>query len=238
MPNIRDIVNGEFLVSWGRYLYWAELMRRDWDAFMTEKGAGANMPIPEWLGVTCYWAASLYVVIEGWEAARFKDPIIDVLLGISNYKDVLRKLRNGTFHYQPELVSPKVTGVLESFEVNLWLHFLHEEFCRWLRDVVETVGQAARLSPEQLEEWREELPDIVGWLPLRPAEEEMKALRKKFDDIEKELDASGSTSKEALDLRASLSLYDVAVKKTAESVREDRRDMLAKFGLNPDDFIP
>ncbi len=59
-------------------------MYRDWDKFMAEKGADAKKAKPEWLGVSCYWGASLYVVIEGWESAKFKDPIVDALLGISN----------------------------------------------------------------------------------------------------------------------------------------------------------
>ena len=98
MLELRDILNNEVLFSWGRYLYWAELRHRDWENFMTEKGADTKKAHPEWLGVSCYWASSLYVVIEGWETAKFKDPIVDALLGISNYKDLLRRLRNGTFH--------------------------------------------------------------------------------------------------------------------------------------------
>ena len=213
-------------------------MQRDFDKYMAERGAEANKAIPEWLGLSCYWAASLYVVIEGWETAKFKDPIVDALLAISNYKDVLRRLRNATFHYQPAIAPQKVTEFFETTDVILWLYFLHEEFCRWLRDCVETVERAARLSPEQSQEWREDFSELIGWLPLRPAEEKQKALRKKCDEIEKELDASGSTTEEAKDLRASLGLYDTAVKKTAESVREYRRGLLAKLGLNPDDYLP
>jgi hypothetical protein len=238
MIRIRDIVNGEFLVAWGRYLYWADLMQRDWNKYMAEKDADADKAIPEWLGVTCYWGASLYVVIEGWERAKFKDPIIDALLGFSKHKDALRKLRNGTFHYQPALISPKLTEFLESPDMTLWLYFLHEEFCRWLRDCIEAVARAARLSPEKSQEWREDFSALVGWLPLRPAEERQQAFKKMCDDVEAELDSSGSTSQEALDLRASLGLYDTAVQKTAERVREYRRTLLAKLGLNPDDFIP
>jgi len=37
MPSLREIANNEPLFSCGRYLYWAELMRRDWDKFMGEK---------------------------------------------------------------------------------------------------------------------------------------------------------------------------------------------------------
>ena len=241
MKSVRSMripASNELLFSWGRYLYWADLMQRQWDKFMTEKGADAKNANPEWLGVSCYWAASLYVVIEGWETAKFKEPIIDALLGVSNYKGVLRRLRNGAFHYQQELISKKIIEFFQSPDVTPWLYFLHEEFCRRLRDFVETVARSARFSPEQAQEWHEDFAHLIGWLPLRPAEKELKALRKKFDDIENELDASGSTSEAAQDLRASLSQYDTAVKKTEESIKEYRRNQLAKLGLNPHDFIP
>jgi|GEM_PF-1036526 len=238
MPDIFNITdNSELLFTWGRYLYWADLMQRQWDKFMTEKGADAREAIPEWLGVSSYWAASLYVVIEGWERTKFKDSVVDALLGVSNYKDVLRRLRNGTFHYQSVLISEKVVGFFQSPDVTLWLHFLHEEFCRWLRDCAETIESVARMSPEQAQEWQKDFADLIGWLPLRPAEETFRDLKKKCDEIEAELDSSGSTSEAALDLRASLPLYDKAVKETAALVREYRRDRLAHFGLNPDDYI-
>jgi hypothetical protein len=211
--------NSELLYSWGRYLYWADLMQRDWDRFMAEKGENANKAIPEWLGVSCYWAASEYVVIEGWETADFDDPVVDALLGLTKYKEMLRRLRNGTFHYQPALISPKVVEFFQSPDVTLWLYFLHEEFCRWLRDCVEIVERSALLSPGQSQEWRDDFAKLVGWLPLRPAERELKRCKQTRDETEAKLDASGSCSEAALDLRASLSLYEDAVKKTAEAVQ-------------------
>ena len=44
------------------------------------------------------------------------------------------------------------------------------------------------------------------------------------------------TTPAAQDLRATLNLYDDAVSGTAASVRESRRQRLAHFGLNPDDY--
>lgn len=229
--------NSEAFFAWGRYLHWADLMRRDWDAYMEKHGSEKN-GYSEWLAVFCYWGASLYVVTEGWETAKFQDPIINALLGISDYKDVLRRLRNGTFHYQPSIISPKLIGLFRSEETILWLHTLHEEFCRYLRDFVETVERSALLTPEKIQEWRDDFSNLVGWLPLRPGERELRKLRKTCDEIEAELDASGSTSKEALDLRDSLGLYDTAVKDIAQNVRKHRRECLARVGLNPDDYIP
>ncbi|SRR6266568_5751526 len=235
MPDMRNISDSELLFTWGRYLYWSELMYRNWDRYMEEKGADAE--IPERLGVSSYWAASLYVVIEGWETAKFQDPIIDVLLDVSNHKDVLRRLRNGTFHYQRSLVSEKFGDFLNSSDALLWLYTLHTEFCRWLRDYVELVANSARLSPEKSQEWRDDFAKLVGWLPLKPAEGELEEFRKLTVQTREELDASQDDSDAARALRASLGGYDVAVQETAERVRQSRRDLLAQLGLNPDNYI-
>lgn len=202
---------------------------------MAEKGAGPELP--ERLAVCSYWASSLYVVIEGWEAAKFKDPIIDALLVVCDRKDVLRRLRNGTFHYQPTLTSSKLGNFLNSYDCLLWLYTLHTEFCRWLRDCVELVASSARLSAEKSEEWRQEFARLAGWLPLRPAENELEEFRKLTAQAREKLDASGDDSRAARDLRASLGEYDTAVIQTAANVRQARRDLLAQVGLNPDNYI-
>ncbi len=236
MPELRDISKkGELLFTWGRYLYWAELMYRDWNRYMTEKGADPK--IPELLGVSCYWAASLYVVIEGWETAKFQDPIIDALLAAFKYKDTLRRLRNGTFHYQPSLAPRKLRDFLNSIDCQLWLCTLHAEFCRWLRDCVELVEDSVRLSPDKGEKWREDFAELVGWMPLRPAENKLEEFRKMTMQAREELDASGDDSKAAREFRASLGEYDAAVIQTAANVRQARRDRLALLGLNPDHYI-
>lgn len=202
---------------------------------MTEKSAEPE--ISESLGVTSYWAASLYVVIEGWETAKFQDPVIDALLAVSNHKDVLRRLRNGTFHYQRSLVSEKFGDFLNSYDALLWLYTLHTEFCRWLRDCVELVARSARLSPEKSQEWRNDFAELVGWLPLRPAEQELEEFRKLIVQTRLDLDASGDDSDSARDLRASLGGYDVAVQQTDERVRQSRRELLTQLGMNPDNYI-
>lgn len=239
MSKMGDIANPEILFSWGRYLYWADVMHRDWDKFMFENAEDdANTPAPDWLRVNSYWAASLYVVIEGWETAKFKDPVVDALLGVSTYKDMLRRLRNGTFHYQPTLLSPKVTEFFRSAEVLGWLYFLHQELCRWLRDHIEQVEHEGRFAPKQKEKWRQDCATLVGWLPLRPAEEELESIKKLTIEAKQKLDASGDDSEAGKQLRASLGLHDEAAKKTTVMVRQYRRDRLAELGLNPDDYIP
>jgi hypothetical protein len=49
-----------------------------------------------------------------------------------------------------------------------WLHFLHEELCRWLRDCVESVERSGQMTPQGAEKFHQDFAFIIGWLPLRP----------------------------------------------------------------------
>src|SRR4051794_24087431 len=46
-----------------------------------------------------YWCSALYVVIEGYEDLSMHDDQIDKML-LDSRKDLLRRFRNGLFHYQ------------------------------------------------------------------------------------------------------------------------------------------
>ena len=235
LENIRTD-NGT-LFSWGRYLYWADLMCRNYDSFMDEEEDSVGEVLPDFCGLFSYWASSLYVVIEGWERAKFSDSIIDALLQVSDYKDALRRLRSVTFHFEPELLSQESKDFYVMPEVNLWVHTLHDEFCRWLRDFVEAVERSGRLSAEESQQWRQEFAKLVGWLPPKRGEQELAELRRKRDEIEKEIDATGDTSEAATELRKSLSLCDDAERKTVALVIEMRRERIAKLGLEPNNYV-
>jgi hypothetical protein len=245
LPRVTNIsVNSsrkaEALFAWARHLYWAETMRRShdnvWERDATNQASRTSSA--EWLGGVGYWGASLYVVIEGWETIGFKDPIVDALLNIPQCKDTLRRLRNGIFHYQPELLSPKLVGFTRQPQMVLWIHTLHEEFCRWLRDFIDKAAHSVGITQEQLKETiGDDLVSVIGWFPQRPAEEsndELKALVAEAVAMPDPTDFSP----EAQSLRESPKLYDAAVKETAARVRHYRRDCLAQLGLNPDQFIP
>jgi hypothetical protein len=48
-----------------------------------------------------YWYAALYVVIEGWRDLGLADATIDALLQSPNV-DLLKRYRNGVFHFQKD----------------------------------------------------------------------------------------------------------------------------------------
>lgn len=82
-----------------------------------------------------YSYSGIYVVIEGWKELMLADPKIEILLS-STYVDRLRRFRNATFHYQPDVLSIKH---LEFFgtgndTTEVWLDELYKELERFFRE--------------------------------------------------------------------------------------------------------
>jgi hypothetical protein len=78
-----------------------------------------------------FWHASLYVVVEGYRELGLHDPEIDALLESPNTEH-LRRFRNGTFHYQPEAISPKLLGIVMSEDSVEWMRQLHTRMGQFL----------------------------------------------------------------------------------------------------------
>jgi hypothetical protein len=91
-----------------RYFMAASLMRQEFDRHLRDpkemelvgddpmrfliSKAGLKM---------CLWYGMLYVVIEGWREAQLSDPEVDRLLASPN-TELLRRFRNGMFHFQKD----------------------------------------------------------------------------------------------------------------------------------------
>lgn len=154
----------EKALAWARYLFWADLARRQFDDYA--EGKRLSNEWEDWwhfFALLSGWYGAEYVVIEGWRDAELHDQIIDgALVRWSDIVDLLRRYRNGVFHYQPNLIEPKVTPVPEEAErLMFWVHYLHNEFLRyWWSYVNEFPGSA-----EQQLEFRDSVLAIVGWIP-------------------------------------------------------------------------
>lgn len=76
------------------------------------------------------WYGSLCVVVEGWGKLKLCDPTIEILLA-SPYVTLLRKYRNGVFHYQPTYYDERFFGFMRKEDTPEWVHTLHLEFGRY-----------------------------------------------------------------------------------------------------------
>jgi len=74
-----------------------------------------------------YWYGGLYVVIEGWQELGLADPTIDRLLESPNIQ-LLRRYRNGVFHYQTTYFDDRFRGFIESQDSVPWVRELNLAF--------------------------------------------------------------------------------------------------------------
>lgn len=89
-----------------------------------------------WLAL---WLALLYVVAEGYEDLGLSDPVIDEMLASQNL-DLLRRFRNGAFHFQRDYFDRRFTDVWSSEDVRDWAVRLHDEFRRFFLEWYKSRG--------------------------------------------------------------------------------------------------
>jgi hypothetical protein len=124
------------LPSWfslHRYFIWANRMRTHFDELLKNSSRGGRedgSDIEEWLYMA-FWYGGLYVVIEGWQELGLHDERIDSLLQSPNV-DLLRRYRNGVFHFQKKYHDDRFYEFLKSGKTAVvWVRELNRQFGRW-----------------------------------------------------------------------------------------------------------
>ena len=112
------------MICWARYLSWCEFLKKDYDALPKEDQEPQPRQGDPWheraFAAMSYWYASLHVVIEGWSRSGYTIRVIDALLGHEgNFKSLLKRYRNATFHFSPDLADARVTKMIDSGERGL-----------------------------------------------------------------------------------------------------------------------
>lgn len=122
-----------------RYWVWADFQKRAMFECGRKIEAAADRIEAEALKLDAqaalsFFYASLYVVIEGWRELRLVDEEINGLIASEN-TDLLRRFRNGVFHFQPEYDDGRFLGFLDhAGEPVDWAQALHNAFARWFED--------------------------------------------------------------------------------------------------------
>lgn len=86
-----------------------------------------------------HWYAALYVVIEGWKKTKLSDPTIDSLLSSENV-ELLKRFRNGIYHYQQNYYDPRFLNLLEAKEIVPWVRQVNLEFGRYFLTNLKTTN--------------------------------------------------------------------------------------------------
>ena len=122
-------------VALHRYFIWANKMRTDFDVLLAKR---KHTKVPESLILIednmymSYWYAGLYVLIEGWQKLKLQNTAIDTLLKRKDYVDLLRKYRNGVFHYQEDYFDSRFADVWSQGQGFItWVRELNEQFGRY-----------------------------------------------------------------------------------------------------------
>jgi len=133
------------LITLHRYYIWANRMRTHFDDLLEKEGYQTTRGEIESFLYMSYWYGGLYVVIEGWQELKLREPTIDRLLDSPNV-DLLRRYRNGVFHFQSDYSDDRFTD------------FMHEgkHAVQWVRDLTLHLGRYF------LQRFR---PEVYGALP-------------------------------------------------------------------------
>ena len=85
-----------------RYFIWSDRMRVHFDNALRnkEKLDHGSFQIETFLYMS-YWYGGLYVLIEGWKELKLSDQKVNSLIESPNV-DLLRRYRNGIFHFQKD----------------------------------------------------------------------------------------------------------------------------------------
>ena len=125
------------LISLQRYFLWADRMKRHAEESNTDHLEGYH-PKVHAEPYRSYWYGGLYVVIEGWPKLGRSDPTIDGLLIDERHVGLLRRYRNGAFHYQTDYFDDRFFELWADKEAIPWIRRVHEAFRTWLRSHPET----------------------------------------------------------------------------------------------------
>ena len=93
-----------------------------------------------------YLYGGLYVVVEGWKELGLSDPRIDELLK-SPLVELLRRYRNGSFHYQKDFFDNRFVEFLVTADSEKWIRKLRDELSRWFLDFLDSVRVRAGVNP-------------------------------------------------------------------------------------------
>lgn len=125
------ICDKEKLLSLHRYFIWANKMRTHFDEYAMKADLTQSQSQMDLMMYMSYWYGTLYTVVEGWRELNYSDSKIDSLLDSSTI-ELLRRYRNGVFHYQQNYSDNRFTDLYaEGKDAVVLIGELNEELGRY-----------------------------------------------------------------------------------------------------------
>jgi hypothetical protein len=89
-----------------------------------------------------YWYGGLYVVIEGWQEMNLHDQAIDSLLMHSDNVELLKKYRNGVFHFQKNYFDKRFLNFMtQGNNCVEWVRNIREAFSNFFLKMIKENGE-------------------------------------------------------------------------------------------------
>jgi hypothetical protein len=117
-------------VTLTRYWMWSVALRDAGIPLLAPEAAGKTLSDAECSRATAllsYWFASLYVLSEGWRQLGIRDSTVDTLL-TEEHVSLLRRYRNGMFHFQADFGDARFTELILSSDTFRWVVALNNAF--------------------------------------------------------------------------------------------------------------
>jgi len=167
----------ERALAWGRYVYWADVECKQYDAYEpTEDEPTTGLSFV----LMCQWYAALYVSIEAWDKSGLSDCTVEELL--------TDHFRNGVYHFQESLVDKRLVGFLADASRTVpWAFLVHSEFKRVLWEISHPVDLPAQCR----EEMADSIRDLIGWLPSNIAEAAPGRAERRYREVSDMISADG-----------------------------------------------
>jgi hypothetical protein len=134
------------------------------------------------IGAVAHWLASEYVVFEGWQELGLRSVRVSQLLSAyPEHKELLRRCRNGVYHFQKQPLDPRIGTVLndqhEELRWSIALHFEFQGTLLRLSDKLKLHGSDGRQAAI-------ELSRAIGWFPKHPYSVEIERLEAVCAELE------------------------------------------------------
>lgn len=133
-----DMATNAEVFALHRYYIWANNMRTHFDSTLSDlkyeeqrkQGFGAWFADTQGMFMS-YWYGALYVVVEGYNELHLSDAVVDDLLKSENV-ELLKRYRNGSFHYQSNYYDDRFLGFVAEQSAVPWVRSLNVNLGRFL----------------------------------------------------------------------------------------------------------
>lgn len=172
-----------------------------------------EIPSGEYFAHSSQWFASLHIVIEGWSNLKLEDPTIEKLLyEFEELQSLLRRYRNGVFHFQPNLIDGRFTELVKSsYNWTLWIRLLHDEFVRHFSDWLACLSS----NPDENREIKESIKSSIGWIPDETVTDRMRTLKSLVKESEALLTGASDDSTAVKELREAIDRVKAQIAKSS-----------------------